>query len=130
MHMQLDPYAQGKLVTVLRGAIFDVAVDVRVGSPTFGQWGGHTLTGETLHQLWVPPGFAHGFQALQDDTIVQYKCTAPYHQASELGLSWSDPEIGIVWPLPDPPLLSSKDAEAPTVAEVLDRLPRWTGGVR
>ncbi|MEO1270587.1 MAG: dTDP-4-dehydrorhamnose 3,5-epimerase [Myxococcota bacterium] len=128
LHMQLDPYAQGKLVTVLRGAVFDVAVDVRVGSPTFGAWVGHTLTEDDLNQVWVPPGFAHGFQALQDHTVVQYKCTAPYHKDSELGILWSDPTIGILWPLPEPPLLSRKDAEAPTLDMLQDRLPRWQQG--
>jgi dTDP-4-dehydrorhamnose 3,5-epimerase len=116
LHAQLDP-AQGKLVRVLEGAIFDVAVDIRRGSPTFGRWTGVELTAESHRQIWVPVGFAHGFAVISDAAQVEYGCTASYNPAGEIGIAWNDPEIGITWPLQDP-VLSSRDAAAPPLAEV------------
>jgi dTDP-4-dehydrorhamnose 3,5-epimerase len=127
LHLQ-HPRAQGKLVTVLEGAVFDVAVDVRRGSPTFGRWAGYTLSGENAHQLWVPPGFAHGFLVLVDDTFFSYKCTDVYSPAHELTVRWDDPAIGIRWP-GEAPRLSDKDAAAPTLAELADRLPPFEATV-
>jgi dTDP-4-dehydrorhamnose 3,5-epimerase len=98
LHFQ-QPNAQGKLVTVLEGAVFDVAVDIRVGSPTFGQWAGATLTGEALNQLWAPPGFAHGFCVTSETALFSYKCSAPYAPEHEGGIAWNDPAIGIAWPV-------------------------------
>jgi dTDP-4-dehydrorhamnose 3,5-epimerase len=121
LHLQ-HPRAQGKLVTVLSGAVFDVAVDVRRGSPTFGRWTGYTLTAENAQQLWVPPGFAHGFLVLEEETLFSYKCTDVYSPSHELTVRWDDPAIGIRWP-DAAPRLSPKDAEAPRLAELADRLP-------
>lgn len=115
LHYQA-PNPQGKLVTAVYGAIFDVAVDLRAGSPTFGRWMGVELTAESMRQLWIPAGFAHGFQALSDGAVVSYKCTAPYSPADEHSLRWNDPQVGIRWPLPDP-ILSDKDAAAPLLGE-------------
>ena len=125
LHAQrLNP--QGKLVRAVEGEIFDVAVDVRRGSPTFGQWVGATLSAENFRQLWVPPGFVHGFCVLSESAQVEYKVTALYDPADEYGVIWNDSEIGIDWPI-DEPLLSAKDAGAPSLEEVRDRLPRWQG---
>ncbi len=125
LHLQ-HPHAQGKLVGVVHGAMYDVAVDVRVGSPTFGRWVGETLTPETGWQLWIPGGFAHGFVALADDTVVTYKATAAYDASSELAIAWDDPAIGIDWPLDGSPLLSARDAAAPRLRDVApDRLPPY-----
>ena len=117
LHLQ-HPDDQGKLITVLRGAIFDVAADVRRGSPTFGRWCAATLTAESSQQLWIPPGFAHGFLVTGDEAVVMYKCTAPYRPSSELTIAWDDPDLGVEWPLEAPPVLSPRDAEAPRLAEV------------
>ena len=113
LHYQLQQ-TQGKLVRVTRGSVFDVAVDMRRGSPTFGQWCGNLLSAENKHMFWVPPGFAHGFYVLSESAEFVYKCTDYYHPASEVSLSWNDADLSIDWPLVDgrPPLLSSKDAEA------------------
>lgn len=116
LHLQ-HPNGQGKLVTVLHGAAFDVVVDVRVGSPTFGRWVSSTLSEANRHQLWIPPGFAHGFQALEDGTVFQYKCTAAYDPGSEITIQVDDPAIGISWPLDDR-LSSAADREAPRLAEL------------
>ena len=107
LHFQLN-HPQGKLVQVATGSVFDVAVDVRVGSPTFGQWYGCVLSDENHHQLWIPPKFAHGFCVLSDTADFIYKCTDYYNPQDEAGLLWSDPKIGIDWPLGEP-LLSEKD---------------------
>jgi dTDP-4-dehydrorhamnose 3,5-epimerase len=115
LHFQ-EPRGQGKLVQVLRGKVFDVAVDVRRGSPTFGQWLGLELDGETQHQLWIPPGFAHGFCVLSDEAEFVYKCTALYAPETERVIRWDDPELGIAWPLAQP-LLSPKDAAAPLLRD-------------
>jgi dTDP-4-dehydrorhamnose 3,5-epimerase len=123
LHLQ-HPDGQGKLITVLRGAIYDVAVDVRRGSPRFGRWCGATLTADDARQLWIPPGFAHGFLVLGDDALVVYKCTAHYSPTSELTIAWNDPEVDVEWPLDGAPVLSPRDAEAPRLAEVPEeRLP-------
>ena len=106
---------QGKLVRAALGAIFDVAVDLRRSSPTFGRWVGAVLTDENHHQLWVPPGFAHGFYVLSDRADLNYKCTALYAAEHDRALRWDDPDVAIEWPLAAaaPPLLSAKDAAAP-----------------
>ena len=107
LHFQLE-HPQGKLVGVSRGSVFDVAVDVRTGSPTFGQWYGTELSDENHRQLWIPPGFAHGFCVLSDVADFQYKCTDYYCKECEGGIAWNDPGIGIDWPMAAP-LLSAKD---------------------
>lgn len=117
LHYQLDPHAQGKLVRVVRGSAFDVAVDVRRGSPTFGRWFGATLDAASQRQMWIPPGFAHGFLALEDDTHFLYKTTDYYAKECERAIVWNDAAIGIVWPdLGMTPLLAPKDAAAPALA--------------
>lgn len=121
LHAQLRR-PQGKLVRAVRGEIFDVAVDIRRGSPTFGRWVGERLSGENFRQLWVPPGFAHGFCVLSDTAEVEYKCTALYDRDDELSIAWDDPEVGIEWPVAEP-ILSEKDAAAARLAEVAARLP-------
>ncbi|MCB4858139.1 dTDP-4-dehydrorhamnose 3,5-epimerase [Sphingobium sp. PNB] len=103
---------QGKLVRVVQGAAFDVAVDLRPDSATFGRWTGHVLSAENRHMLWVPPGFAHGFLSLSDDTHLLYKCTDYYAPADERALIWNDPDIGIEWPIVHMPCLSARDAAA------------------
>ena len=110
---------QGKLVRAVEGAIFDVAVDIRVASPTFGRWVGVELSAESFRQLWVPPGFAHGFCVLGEAAQVEYKCTELYAPDDELGVAWNDPQIGIAWPVDDP-VLSAKDREAKTLAELAE----------
>lgn len=117
---------QGKLVRAVEGEIFDVAVDVRRGSPTFGKWVGEVLTAENFRQLYVPPGFVHGFCVLSETAQVEYKCTALYDPADELAVVWDDPEIAIVWPIAEP-LLSAKDRTAPRLREILDLLPAISG---
>lgn len=126
LHFQ-HPEGQGKLVTVLQGAVFDVVVDLRRGAPTFGRWAGETLRGELGTQLWVPPGFAHGFLALEDHTVLAYKCTRPYAPAQERALRWDDPTLGIRWPA-RPLLMSPRDADAPSLAAMpVEALPVWAG---
>lgn len=121
LHAQLRR-PQGKLVRAVRGEIFDVAVDIRRGSPTFGRWVGERLSEDDFRQLWVPPGFAHGFCVLSEIAEVEYKCTALYDRDDELSIAWDDPEIGIEWPVTEP-ILSPKDAAAARLAEVAARLP-------
>jgi dTDP-4-dehydrorhamnose 3,5-epimerase len=116
LHFQI-PKAQGKLVSCLQGAVFDVVVDIRAKSPTFAQWCGVTLTAESGEQLWVPPGFAHGFCVLSDHALFHYKCTDYYDKTSERAVAWNDTNIGIRWPTMAP-LLSAKDAAAPTLASL------------
>ncbi len=126
LHYQ-QPNTQGKLVSVVHGEVFDVAVDIRVGSPTFGQWTGVALSGENHRQLWVPPGFAHGFCVLSDTTYFTYKCTDVYTPSAEGGIMWNDPDIGIKWPLQDI-LLSEKDQVYPRLQDVsIERLPAMEG---
>jgi dTDP-4-dehydrorhamnose 3,5-epimerase len=110
LHFQ-NPNGQGKLLQVLQGEVFDVAVDIRRSSPTFGKWHGLILSSENKTQFYVPPGFAHGFAVLSETALFQYKCTEYYAPQNELSLAWNDPDIGIKWPLKDP-LLSTKDANA------------------
>ena len=120
LHYQLPPHAQGKLVRVVQGAAFDVAVDIRRGSPAFGRWFGAELTAANRRQLWIPPGFAHAFIALEDDTHFLYKTTDVYAKDCERAIRWDDPAIGIAWPLPAglaAPLLAPKDATAPRLAD-------------
>ena len=131
LHAQ-DRRPQGKLVRAIEGEIFDVAVDMRRGSPTFGQWVGEVLSADNFRQLYVPPEFLHGFYVLSETAQVEYKCTEVYDPGHELGVIWNDPEIGIDWPLRQgpggevlEPLLSGKDAEAPRLAEIEDRLPSY-----
>ena len=123
LHAQLTK-PQGKLVQVLSGSVLDVAVDIRRGSPTFGKWVGVELTGENHKQLWVPPGFAHGFSTLSDSVDFAYKCTGFYYPEDEIGILWNDPAIGVDWRLADPSL-SKKDAENPTLAQAESRLPTY-----
>ena len=113
LHFQAPPHAQGKLVRCGRGAFFDVAVDIRRGSPTYGQWVGYVLSAENGHQLYVPVGFAHGFVTLEPDSEIVYKCSDYYAPETEGLLRWDDPDIGIEWPLKGNPTLSEKDATAP-----------------
>jgi dTDP-4-dehydrorhamnose 3,5-epimerase len=123
LHIQ-NPHSQGKLVQVISGEVFDVAVDARRGSPHFGRWAGALLSGENKHQLWVPPGFLHGFLVLSDTALFSYKCTDLYHPEAELSVRWDDPDIGIRWPLDDAPRLSDKDRNAPLLREIPpERLP-------
>jgi dTDP-4-dehydrorhamnose 3,5-epimerase len=119
LHYQLPPHAQGKLVRVVRGAVFDVAVDIRAGSPTFGRWVGVELSAANQRQMWIPEGFAHGFLALEDDTHFLYKTTDVYAKDCERAICWGDPAIGIRWPLPpgfERPRVADKDAAAPLLA--------------
>jgi len=119
LHFQAPPRAQAKLVRVLRGAIFDVAVDIRVGSPSFGRWLGMKLEDEGGEQLYIPAGFAHGYCTLEPRTVVAYKCDAYYDAPSEGGLLFSDPAIGIEWPVPKERMtLSDKDRALPPLAEL------------
>jgi dTDP-4-dehydrorhamnose 3,5-epimerase len=124
LHFQ-EPRAQGKLVQVLRGAVYDVAVDVRRGSPRFGRWVAVELSDAAPRQLWIPPGFAHGFCVLSDTADFFYKCTEYYASDTERSIAWNDPWIGIPWPIREP-LLSAKDRAAPTL-EQAPVLPLFTG---
>ena len=119
LHYQLPPHAQGKLVRVVSGAVFDVAVDIRRNSPSFGKWVGTKLTAESHHQLWIPPGFAHGFVVLSDTADFVYKTTAYYAPESDRGVRWDDTDIGIQWPTLDVPFsLSDKDQKQPLLQQV------------
>jgi dTDP-4-dehydrorhamnose 3,5-epimerase len=124
LHFQ-HPRGQGKLVQVLEGEVFDVAVDVRLGSPTFGRWVGVTLRAENKHQLYIPRGFAHGFCVLSERALFSYKCTDFYNPATEQSIRWDDPQIDILWPL-HAPTLSSTDAAAPRLSELDEqKLPNY-----
>ena len=112
LHFQKPPYAQGKLVRVIKGAVMDVAVDLRKDSPTYGKWESVVLTEENKLQFWIPEGFAHGFVTLEDDTIFAYKCTNVYNKESEGSLLWNDPDINIEWNIENP-ILSEKDKVSP-----------------
>jgi dTDP-4-dehydrorhamnose 3,5-epimerase len=119
LHFQFSPYAQGKLVRVISGAVFDVAVDIRKNSPTFGSWVGAELTAENNHMLWLPPGFAHGFLTLENNTVFSYKCTGAYNKAAEGIIMWNDPDIGIQWGITDP-ILSERDLNASSLKKYLE----------
>jgi dTDP-4-dehydrorhamnose 3,5-epimerase len=119
MHYQINPGAMGKLVRCVRGAIYDVAVDLRRGSPTYGRWVGQELSEQNAVAMWVPEGFAHGFLALEDGTEFLYKTTAYWHGASERSIRWDDPTIGVKWPLTGAPVLSEKDAAGANLADKL-----------
>lgn len=123
LHLQ-EPRTQAKLVSVLEGEVFDVAVDVRVGSPTFGKYVARVLSSENRLQLFIPGGFAHGFVVLGDQAIFSYKCSDYYDAPSELTIRWDDPEIGIPWPVRDV-VISPRDAAAPPISALRDRLPRY-----
>jgi len=118
LHLQIGPNAQGKLVRVVRGAIWDVAVDVRHGSPTFGQWAAAEITADNWSQIWVPPGFLHGYCTLTAETEVIYKVTAPYDRSAERGVVWDDPTLAVPWPVvPGEAILSDKDQALPRFAD-------------
>jgi dTDP-4-dehydrorhamnose 3,5-epimerase len=121
IHFQTEP-GQAKLVRCPRGAIFDVAVDLRRDSPTYGQWEGQVLDDEKHRQLFVPAGFGHGFAVLSDLADVSYLLSSAYDPATEAGIAWDDPDVGVEWPLAEP-LLSERDKHAPTLAEVAETLP-------
>lgn len=117
------PRPQGKLVTVLEGEVYDVAVDIRRGSPTFGRWEAVILSGANRRQLWIPPGFAHGFAVLSDTALFNYLCTDVYVKEADAGIRWNDADIAVDWPISQP-LLSSKDEQAPFLSDVAEeRMP-------
>ena len=116
LHFQNNPWAQGKLVRVITGAVFDVAVDIRKSSPTYGQWFGVELNAKNKWMMYIPEGFAHGFLTLEDNTIFSYKCTNFYNKESEGSLLWNDPDIGIQWDI-EHPLLSDKDLQAKRIKD-------------
>lgn len=119
MHFQSPPYAQDKLVRALHGSVLDVVVDIRTGSPTFGQWVSAILSAENGVQIWVPKGFAHGLCTLEPDTEVAYKTTGYYSAAHDLGIAWNDPALGIDWPVdPADVVISEKDQSHPRLAEI------------
>jgi dTDP-4-dehydrorhamnose 3,5-epimerase len=121
LHFQTEP-GQAKLVRCPRGRVFDVAVDLRRDSPSFGQWEGHVLDDETHRQVYVPVGFGHGFAVLSEVADVAYLCSSTYDPATESGIAWDDPDVGVEWPVEEP-LLSERDRRAPTLAEVGEALP-------
>jgi dTDP-4-dehydrorhamnose 3,5-epimerase len=123
LHLQVR-HVQGKLIRVIEGEIFDVAVDVRRGSPTFGKWVGVLLSAENFKQCYLPPGLAHGFAVVSPTAQVEYKCTDVYDRASEIGIAWDDPALGIEWPVTTP-ILSDRDRRNPKLAELIDQLPRF-----
>ena len=116
---------QGKLIRVIEGEIYDVAVDVRRGSPTFGRWVGLTLSADNFRQCYIPPGFAHGFCVVSPVAQVEYKCTDIYDPASEIGIAWNDPTLAVPWPA-TAPLLSPRDTRNPLLAAQMDQLPRYS----
>lgn len=120
LHFQNPPFAQGKLVRVMRGSVLDVAVDIRKESPTFGQWSSIVLSGQNKWMYWIPAGFAHGFLTLEDETIFFYKCTNVYNKASEGAIRWNDPDLNIDWDISDP-VISPKDESAPFFRELESR---------
>ena len=125
LHYQWPGHVQGKLVSVLEGEVYDVAVDIRRGSPTFGQHAGVILSAENKRHFWIPEGFAHGFLVLSDSAVFTYLCTAPYDRDSDNSVRWDDPQLAIDWPLEDVSL-SNKDATAPVLADVAPgRLPTY-----
>ena len=125
LHLQVQR-PQGKLIRVVEGEIYDIAVDVRRGSPTFGRWVAVTLSADEFKQCYVPAGFAHGFCVMSSVAQVEYKCTDVYDRASEIGIAWNDPVLAIPWPIADP-VLSERDRHHPTLAELGDHLPAYRG---
>jgi dTDP-4-dehydrorhamnose 3,5-epimerase len=125
LHAQVR-HPQGKLVRAVEGEMFDVAVDIRRGSPTFARWVSVVLSGDNLRQLFIPPGFAHGFYVLSDRVHVEYKCTDYYDAGDEVTVAWNDPAVGIDWPAAEP-VLSARDRAAPRLADLGDRLPLHAG---
>jgi len=123
LHLQIQ-HPQAKLIRVIEGEIFDVAVDVRRGSPTFGRWVGAVLTAESFKQMYIPAGFAHGFAVVGAVAQVEYKTTDFYDPAGEIGVAWNDPSLAIEWPL-SAPVLSPRDARHPILADVMDALPAY-----
>ena len=123
LHLQIDSRAQGKLIWAARGRVWDVAVDIRPDSPTLGRWEAVELDDESRELFYIPPGFAHGFLALSDDTLLQYKCTAEYDAASERGIRYDDRDLAIRWPEPNP-VLSDRDRQLPTFAALMDEVTR------
>ena len=123
LHLQ-RPGMQGKLIRVIEGEIFDVAIDVRRGSPTFARWVGMNLSATNFKQSYLPPGFAHGFCVVSPIAQVVYKCTELYNAGTEIGIAWNDPALGIPWPIKDP-ILSERDCGHPTLAEQMDKLPSY-----
>jgi dTDP-4-dehydrorhamnose 3,5-epimerase len=117
LHFQAPPFAQGKLVRVMRGSVCDVAVDIRKESPTYGKWESIILSGQNKWMYWIPPGFAHGFVTLEDDTIFFYKCTNVYSKVSEGSILWNDPDLNISWGIKDP-VISDKDRISPRFSEM------------
>jgi len=117
LHYQVQPVPQGKLVRAVKGSVFDVAVDIRESSPTFGEWVGVELTEDNRKQLWIPPGFAHGFVALSDWAEILYKTTGFYSADHDRSIRWDDPDIGIEWPIDGEPILSEKDHTAPLLRD-------------
>jgi dTDP-4-dehydrorhamnose 3,5-epimerase len=127
LHLQ-QPFAQGKLVYCVEGEVFDVAVDLRRGSPRFGRWMGVTLPAAAKRQIYVPEGFAHGFCVTSDYALVAYKCTDAYHPEAEIGVMWNDPDLAIAWPLADVSI-SERDRSLPRLRDIAaDRLPRFDAG--
>lgn len=127
LHFQ-NPNQQGKLVSVISGEVYDIAVDVRIGSPAFGKWTGVFLSGENHRQLWIPAGFAHGFCVVSETAFFSYKCTDMYNPEAEYGIAWNDPDIGIAWPILNF-RLSEKDAIYPRLKEIsLAKLPVYAQG--
>jgi dTDP-4-dehydrorhamnose 3,5-epimerase len=127
IHFQY-PHSQGKLVQVISGEVFDVVVDIRLGSPTFGQWIGENLSSLNHKQIYIPPGFAHGFCVLSDTALFSYKCTDYYSPAAEGGIIWNDPDLRIGWPVPTP-IVSGRDSGFPRLKDVpKDKLPKYKEG--
>jgi dTDP-4-dehydrorhamnose 3,5-epimerase len=123
LHFQ-EPHGQGKLVMALEGTVYDVVVDIRRGSPTFGKWYGIELSGKNLHQMYIPPGCAHGFCVTSETATFLYKCTAYYSPKDERGILWNDPALGILWPISEP-ILSQKDRAYPTLKGMERELPSY-----
>lgn len=128
LHFQKEPFEQGKLVRCVSGAIFDVAVDIRPDSATFGKWVGYELVAERTEFFWIPPGFAHGFMTLAANTVVNYKLTAKYSPSHEGSIRWDDPDISVEWPSTNSISLSDKDRDAPSFASFVSRLAETNKG--
>ncbi len=123
LHFQTEPYAQGKLVRVVKGRVLDVAVDIRRDSPTFGKWASIELSEDNKLMYWIPRGFAHGFLTLEDNTVFTYKCSGVYHKPAEASIRWNDPDLAIQWNISDP-ILSQKDLDAPSFKSYVEMASR------